>query len=344
MQLFTVGLDELNPDGSLQLDSAGQPIPTYDQDTVVQTANVFTGWAYASAAKNPSFNGTPADWYDPMMLYPAFHDNSQKTIVSGVVVPANQGGAADLKAELDALFQHQNTGPFFCRQLIQRLVTSNPSPGYIYRVAQTFADDGTGTRGNLAAVVKAILLDPEARSPAYLANAGYGKLKEPILRLTALYRAFGASAADGRFALGNTDNTLGQTPLGSATVFNFFLPDFVEPGSLASADLYAPEFQITTASTALSVPNLITSAIYTPAIPAAATIVLNLAPLAADASDPAEILDTVNLLLCGGNMTAATRQDILDSVAALPKSTPAAAIAQYILELAATSPDAAIQL
>ena len=181
MQLFTIGLNLLNPDGSLQLDGTGQPIPTYTQATIVQTANVLTGWSYFSTAAKPSFTGGAADWYNPMMLYPAYHDNTQKVIVGNVVVPANEGGAADLKLELDTLFNHQNTGPFICRELIQRLVTSNPSPGYIYRVAQVFAHDSNGTRGNLNAVVKAILLDPEARADSLLTNAGYGKLKEPLL-------------------------------------------------------------------------------------------------------------------------------------------------------------------
>ena len=261
MQLFTIGLNMLNPDGTLQLDTSGQPIPTYNNTTIVQTANVFTGWSYHSTLATPSFTGGAADWYNPMQLYTTFHDNTAKTIVSTtatgapVVIPANQGGAADLKMELDALFNHQNTGPFFCRQLIQRLVTSNPSPGYVYRVAQVFANDGTGTRGNLAAVVKAILLDYEARSSAVVNDASFGKLKEPHQRQTALYRAFNANSQEGRFAIFSADQTLGQAALRSPTVFNFFLPAFVPPGMLAAAGLDGPEFQITTASTAIVVPN-----------------------------------------------------------------------------------------
>jgi uncharacterized protein (DUF1800 family) len=344
MQLFTVGLNLLNPDGSLQLDSAGQPIPSYDPEaTVVQTANVFTGWSYNSTAAKPSFTGGAADWYDPMMLYPAFHDNTQKTIIGGVILPANEGGAADLKAELDTLFNHQNTAPFFCRQLIERLVTSNPSPGYVYRVAQVFANNGSGTRGDLGAVVKAILLDPEARSPAMLADAGFGKLKEPLLRQTAVYRAFNAAAAEDRFAIFNTDNALGQTVLDSPTVFNFFEPNFVQPGILASAGLYAPEFQITTASTALSVVNNLYSSIYTSSSPSASTLVLDLTPLTSEATNSTALVGTVNLLFCGGNMTGATQQKILSGLAALPASAQPLDRARFALELAVTSPDAAIQ-
>ncbi len=344
MQLFTVGLNLLHPDGSLALSSTGQPIPSYDPEaTVVQTANVFTGWSYFSTLAKPSFTGGTADWYDPMMLFPAFHDNTLKTIIGGVVLPANEGGAADLKAELDTLFNHQNTGPFICRELIQRLITSNPSPGYIYRVAQVFANNGSGTRGDLGAVVKAILLDPEARSSTLLSNAGFGKLKEPLLRQTALYRAFGAAAANNRFSLFNTDNTLGQTALDSPTVFNFFLPNYIQPGTLASAALYAPEFQITTASTLLSVDNNLYNSIYTSATPAAATLVLNLTPLTSEATNSAALVSTINLLFCGGNMAAATQQNILSGLAALPSSTTPLQRAQFALELAVTSPDAAIQ-
>ena len=343
MQLFTIGLNYLNPDGSLQLDSTGQPIPTYNQATIVQTANVLTGWAYQNTGKNPSFTGSPADWYDPMQLYPAFHDNTQKTIVNNVVVPANGGGAADLKIELDTLFNHQNTAPFFCRELIQRLVTSNPSPGYIYRVAQVFANNGSGVRGDLKAVVNAVLLDPEARSSTLLGNAGYGKLKEPLLRQTALYRAFNASAANGRFGISDTDNALGQTPLSSPTVFNFFLPSFVQPGDLASAGLFAPEFQITTASTAISVVNNLYSSIYTSATPSATTLVLDLTPLTTEATSSTALINSINLLFCGGNMTASTQQSITGALAALPASTTALARAQFALELGVTSPDAAIQ-
>jgi uncharacterized protein (DUF1800 family) len=260
-----------------------------------------------------------------------------------VVVPANEGGTADLKIELDTLFNHQNTGPFVCRELIQRLVTSNPSLGYLYRVAKVFANNGSGTRGDLGAVVKAILLDPEARSSALLANAGYGKLKEPLLRQVAVYRAFNAAASDQRFSLFNTDNSLGQTPLDSPTVFNFFLPNYIQPGTLASAGLYAPEFQITTASTILSVDNNLYNSIYTSTTPSATTLVLDLSALTAEAGSATSLVNTVNLLFCEGNMTAATQQNILAGLAALPTSSQPLDRARFALELAVTSPDGAIQ-
>ena len=306
------------------------------------------GWSYHSTLANPSFTGGAADWYDPMMLYPSFHDNTQKTLVSvtatgpAVVVPANDGGAADLKILLDTLANHQNTGPFICRQLIQRLVTSNPSPAYVYRIAQVFANDGTGVRGNLGAVVKAILLDYEARSPAVIADAGYGKLKEPLLRQTAIYRAFNATSQDGRFAIFSADQTLGQAALRSPTVFNFFLPGYSPPGSLAAAGLVAPEFQITTATTAIVVPNTIYGSVYTPTTPAATTLVLDLSSLTG-ASSTTAMVGTLNLLFGAGNMSSAATQQIITSLAALPASTTALQKAQAALELVVTAPGGAIQ-
>ncbi len=342
-QLFTVGLSELQPDGTLMLDSNGLPVPTYDQNEIVQTANALTGWGYFSSAASPSFYGTVADFNDPLMPYASFHDVTQKTIINGVVLPANQTAQEDLQAVLDALFNHPNTGPFICSQLIQRLVTSNPSPSYVYRVSQVFANDGTGTRGNLAAVVKAILLDYEARSLTEVNNPGFGKLKEPLLRMTGLFRAFNAASAEGRYPIFNPEGPLDQAALRSPTVFNYFLPGYVQPGSLAAAGLLAPEFQITTASTVVSVPNYIYSSIYTPASPSASTIVLNLASLTAAASNPAAMVATLNQLLCANEMDASTQQLLLAEIQSLPSGTSAAAVAQAALYITATTSAAAIQ-
>jgi hypothetical protein len=210
-------------------------------------------------------------------------------------------------------------------------------------VAQVFANDGTGTRGNLAAVVRAILLDYEARSLTLAVDSGYGKLKEPLLRMTAMYRAFGAAASDGRYAIFNPQTNLEQAALRSPTVFNFFDPGYVQQGSLASAGLLAPEFEITTASTAISVPNNIYSAIYYSTPPAATTIALNLASLTANATNPAAMVATLNQLLCANMMSAQTQQVIVSALMAAPAGTTPAALAQEALYLATTSPDAAIQ-
>ncbi len=330
MQLFTIGLNQLQPDGTLRLDATGLPIPTYNQTTISQTAKVFTGWAFqsADATSESNFRRGASDYLHPMMLYPNQHDTTSKTIVGGVVIPANQGGVADLKLELDTLFNHANTGPFIARQLIQRLVTSNPSPGYIYRVAQKFADNGSGVRGDLAAVVRAILLDYEARSPAVAATASFGKLKEPVLRATAVLRGFGGAANNGRYAIFSNDNattaTLAEYPLHAATVFNFFEPNFIQPGSLAAAGLYAPEYQILTDTTAIAIPNQIWNYIYanrSTTNAADATLGLDLSGLVPFARTPAALVDQVNTILAAGSLSKATTDRMTALIAALPNTT-----------------------
>jgi uncharacterized protein (DUF1800 family) len=281
MQLFSIGLVQLHPDGSLKLDSAGAPVPTYSNDDILNLARVLTGWSF-SKRHGSKADGYPvqdntnffqsagpryfqASWTNPMKSFDVYHDTGAK-VVLGTTIPAGLTGEQDLDAALDILFQHPNTPVFISRLLIQRLVTSNPSAGYIRRVAGVFADNGDGVRGDLRAVVKAILLDPEARHPAYAAFVGFGKQKEPLVRYTQLLRAFGAYsglplsalstfgypadqlahfAPDARrLRFSNTDSSLSQTPLGSPTVFNWFLPGYSPGGSIAAAGLVAPEMQL----------------------------------------------------------------------------------------------------
>jgi uncharacterized protein (DUF1800 family) len=344
MQLFTVGLNQLLPDGTLKLGEDGLPIPTYEQGTIVETARVFTGWSYYSPAPKPNFRGAPANFFAPMMLYPEAHDDGAKVIVGGVKLPAGQGGAKDLKDTLDTLFNHPNTGPFICRQLIQRLVTSNPSPAYVYRVSQVFARNGVGIRGDLGAVIRAILLDYEARSPAVIDHIGYGKLKEPLLRATALFRAFDASAKNGRFHLPNPEGALAQAALRSPTVFNFFEPDYVLPGTLAAAGLHAPDYQILTATTAITVPNFLYGYIYTPALPKDEQITLKLDPLLPLAKTPGPLLDYLDLVFCAGSLPTKAREEITAALAALPPTnTSDLDRAKLALHLVIISPEAAIQ-
>lgn len=343
MQLFTIGLNQLQPDGTLRLGPDGLPIPTYDQQTIVETARVFTGWSFYSPVPKPNFRGARANYILPMMLYPEFHDNGAKTIVGGLVLPANQGGLRDLQDELDALFDHPNTAPFICRQLIQRLVTSNPSPGYVWRVARVFAKNSAGERGDLGAVVRAILLDYEARTPALASNIGYGKLKEPLLRVTALLRAFSASAKNGRYYIPNPEGPLAEAALRSPTVFNFFEPDYVLPGTLAAAGLYAPEYQIFTDTTAITVPNELQRYIYTAAQPPDTALTLKLDPLLPLARTPGPLLDYLNLVFCGGSMPADTRERIAQALAALPPNTGDLDRVRSALQLTVTSTAAAIQ-
>ena len=244
MQLFTIGLVELDIDGSVITDSLGEPIPTYDQEIIEGFAHVYTGWHYAGAPSFEEAQRNDANQTIPMQLYPAFHDTGPKTLLSGVTLPAGQTGDQDLRDALDNVFAHPNVGPFIATRLIQRLVTSNPSPAYVARVATIFNDNGSGVRGDLGAVVKTILLDPEARSTS--GTDIRGKLKEPLLRLTQLWRAYDARSADGGYDFRIPNIIFGQGPLQSPSVFNFFSPFYAPPGEIRDAGYVAPELQIAT--------------------------------------------------------------------------------------------------
>ncbi len=244
MQLFSIGLVELNNDGSAKLDTQNQPIATYTQAIIEGFAHVFTGWNYAGA---PSFNQarrTDANQTIPMQLYPDFHDTGSKMLLNGVVLPAGQTGEQDLSDALDNVFDHPNVAPFVSIRLIQRLVTSNPSPGYVNRVANIFNDNGAGVRGDMEAVVRAILMDDEARPDMPMELDG--KVKEPILRLTQLWRAYDAASSSGRYPFIAVYIVFGQGPLQSESVFNFFSPFYAPPGEIRDSSLVAPELEIAT--------------------------------------------------------------------------------------------------
>jgi uncharacterized protein (DUF1800 family) len=251
MQLMSIGLYLLNPDGSVQTDGSGNPLPTYTYTDISGLAKVFTGWGwYAPTPSSATYwNGVgTASLTNPMSFYPQYHSTSAKTFL-GVTIPASGTAdtAGDLKIALDTLAAHPNVGPFLGTRLIQQLVTSNPSPAYVARVAAAFADNGHGVRGDLGAVVMAVLTDPEARGLADAQAPGYGKLREPVLRFANWMRAFGASSSSGFWELGALDspaNQLGQSPLNAGSVFNFWRPGYVPPGTaLAANNLVAPEFQ-----------------------------------------------------------------------------------------------------
>ena len=332
MQLFSVGLMELQPDGLPKLNEVGAPIPTYDNRAISEMAKVFTGLGFYSAATVPNFRGEPANYLRPMMFYAAFHEEGEKTIITGRKLPARQTPQQNLKDTLDTLFNHPNAGPFLVRKLIQRLVTSNPSPGYVYRVARVFANNGAGVRGDLGSVVRAILLDYEARSAALATTASYGKLKEPLLRTTAILRAFDGGANNGRFLFANPETNLAQAALRSPTVFNFFEPDFVQPGTLAAAGLVAPEYQIVTDTTAISTPNQLWNFIYagrsgiagttSTANPAEGTLGVKLdAATLALARNPRALVDRMNLVLAGGALPRAITDRFVTAITAMPNST-----------------------
>lgn len=254
MQLFTIGLYQLNADGTQKLDGDGKPIETYSADDVAGLAKVFTGWSWRCSFgatdrcflnNSPLGSGDPDTGFKPMASYPQFHSTEVKRFLGITIARQNTPDpVGDLKIALDALFNHPNTAPFISRQLIQRLVTSNPSPAYVRDVATVFTNNGRGVRGDLTAVVKAILTHPEAN--VLLPTSG--KIREPMLRLSAFLRAFNASSSSGTYRVGNTidaSGQLGQSPLYSPSVFNYYRPGYVAPGTLAAAQgLVTPEMQI----------------------------------------------------------------------------------------------------
>ena len=272
MQLFSIGLVQLNLDGTPKLDSHGQPTYTYGASDIDGLSRVFTGFAWAGPdTSQDRFNNkpdveVPLRYWTPMQGYPQDHSMSAKSFL-GVTVPAQTTADpnASLKKALDTIANHPNVGPFISKQLIQRLVTSNPSPQYVTRIAKVFNDDGKGVRGNMKAVVKAILLDDEARNPSTAIGPGYGKLREPVLRLTAFLRAYHATSDSGLFLIASTDDPgagLGQSPLRSPTVFNFWRPEYVSAGGQTAAHgLVAPEMQITSESSVAGYPNFMMAAI-----------------------------------------------------------------------------------
>ena len=260
MQLFSIGLWQLNNDGTRKLDGQGQFIATYTNADITELARVFTGLTFGNAAGFPASNG---DYKQPMKMWDAFHDCNAKTLLGGLQTPArtasgsNTGtaGLADVNAAIDNLFNHANVGPFLAIRLIQRLVTSNPSPAYVDRVASAFNNNGSGVRGDMKAVVKAVLLDTEARDPAMMDLPTWGKLREPVLRVVNIARAFNAASVAGYYPLDQFVLDHLQDPMNAPSVFNFFLPSHSPPGPITQQGLVAPEFQIINASTAITGPN-----------------------------------------------------------------------------------------
>ena len=248
MQLFSIGLWELNQDGTRKLDSLGNPIPTYDNHDISQFARVFTGLTWGGT--------TWHDFTTNMVVNEEAHDTDPKTLLNGMTLPGGRTTMQDINSAIDNLFYHENTGPFIGRLLIQRLVTSNPSPAYIARVAAKFADNGSGVRGDMGAVVKQILLDPEARDISYTKSPTSGKMKEPYLTLLNLAKTFNAQPASGDYHEANLfyEYYL-QEPFLSPSAFNFYSPNFRPPGEMTELGKYGPEFQILTAVTALQAPN-----------------------------------------------------------------------------------------
>ncbi len=344
MQLFSIGLVELNNDGSQKLDGLGQPIPTYDQAIIEGFAHVYTGWTYAGFADLRNAFPTYFNQVQPMALYPGYHDTGQKAVLGGTVIPAGQTGTQDLDAALDNIFSHPNVGPFIAIRLIQRLVTSNPSPGYIGRVASVFNDNGSGIRGDLGAVVKAILMDDEARPDMPMELDG--KIKEPLLRLTQLWRAYNATSQSGRYPIGYIYIVFGQGPMQAPHVFNFFSPFYAPPGEILDSGLVAPELEIATEYLNTFVtnymflqtfqlnstnPNLDVDDVY-----------INFESEMLLAADVDMLIDSVAGKLLAGEISVTLRNEIAGMLALIPETDTAARAAETIY-FVVTSPEYAYQ-
>jgi len=262
MQLFSIGLYELNIDGTRVLDGNGDPIPTYDQNDIQEYAKVFTGFGIGELENPDNWPYTPffglgvwaAKKDSPMVIYNDFHETEEKTLLGGQVIPANQTGEQDIDDALDNLFNHPNVGPFLSTLLIKRLVKSNPSPAYVERVAMAFNDNGNGVRGDMKAVVKAILMDEEARSGQAMLADDAGRAREPMMKFSAFAKAMPKIITDNKYWAINfswRDNT-GQSVLSSPTVFNYYLPNFQPVGDLTNADLSAPELKLHNTSSSIN--------------------------------------------------------------------------------------------
>lgn len=338
MQLFSLGVWMLNPDGSQQLDAHGQPIPTYTQDQIEGFAHAFTGWTYA-----PRPGATASKWTNPvyfgapMIAFAAHHDTATKLLLSGVTLPGNQTPEADLDAAIGNIFQHPNVGPFIGRQLIQMLVTSNPSPAYVARVAAAFNGAAGTPRGDMKATISAVLLDPEASQPA--APSQFGKLREPVLLLSHLMRALGGSS-DGVWLRAQAA-ALGESVFSPPTVFSFFPPDYPLPDDPA---LEGPAFGVFSAASAMATSaSLATLLSGTPIKPDTSVAgstgtSIDLTPWLSTASDPTQLVAQVNRILFAGAMSATLQQTLIKAVQLQPASNPSGRV-RCALFLAALSPE-----
>ena len=337
MQLFTIGLYELNLDGTPKLDTASNLIPTYNNNDIAEFAKVFTGLTYSD---NFLFGQDPLShisFLSPMKMVNYWHEPGEKALLYGDTIPDRnpKDGLADVQDALDNLFYHPNVGPFFARKLIQRLVRSNPSPEYIERVAMAFNDNGSGIRGDMQAVIKAILLDEEARDCDFASDPFEGMLREPLVRYTQLCRAFNANSVSGlyRNIMIEFYQLTGQKPLASPSVFNFFLPDFQPIGAIKQNDLVAPEFQLWNTASVIGYTNRLHDWIfneynimeYITFFPNESYSTDKLVSLdftdessLEEISEIGELLERLNIILVHGQMTAETRATITNALMKVP--------------------------
>ena len=344
MQLFTIGLEELNLDGSAKLDAQGNTIATYGQVEIEGFARVFTGWTFADSE---TFKRKSRDYIKPMEAFDEYHSSKQKTLLNGEVIPQGYTAEESLQIALDNLFNHQNVAPFITKQLIQRLITSNPTPQYVERVANVFVDNGAGVRGDLAAVVKAIYLDDEARHFGSVLNY-QGKIKEPILKTVQFWRNLDAKSLAGYYKTWNLINSYGQGPMQSASVFNFFRPDY-QTAALRNEGIVAPELQIANDATLIGT----MSALYASLVwsTAEAHSDLNSNGIYVYIQDDMNVLEKngvsalltqYNTLYFAGAMSSGTRQALLDLDAYFNEEQYRERVS-YLLYMIAISPEFNVQ-
>jgi uncharacterized protein (DUF1800 family) len=321
MQLFTIGLRQLDQYGEDTI----PPAETYTSDDIKGLAKIFTGWSWGGPDKSSTrfWGGNPdanRDWL-PMQNYPNYHETLPKKFLTADI-PANTSGEASLKIALDTLFNHPNVGPFIGKRLIQRLVTSNPSPAYVGRVAAVFADNGQGVRGDMKAVIKAVLMDTEALNPAPTDNNA-GKIREPVLRLANWMRAFHATSVSGRFQMGEHDDPLwglAQTPMRSPSVFNFYRPEYRPPNTnIATNNKFSPEMQITEEMSVTGYLNFMRDAVQN-GTGISNDIRADYSAELALAATPGLLLDRINLLLMQNQMSATLRSQILAAINSNPSN------------------------
>lgn len=342
MQLFSIGLVQLNQDGTPILDDENNMIPTYDNDDIAELAKVFTGLTWPDANGFGQTQNIVTSWVEPMQMFDEWHEAGEKTIIDDFVIPDRNpvDGMADIQDAIDYLFNHPNVAPFICNQLIQRLVTANPTPAYIGRISAVFNDNGQGIRGDMKSIIRAILLDAEARDCGFINEDEAGKLREPLIRYTHLLRAFNFSTPSGeiRSNLGFLRSGMKQSPLGAPSVFNFFRPNFSPSGIIQSAGKQAPEFQILDGNTMVGYANLLQTWIFNqyslnhrfflypdensnPDYDGLALLgTLDLSdelPLATD-ENLGELLERLNLILAHGRLSYATKNHIIEALRGLP--------------------------
>jgi uncharacterized protein (DUF1800 family) len=353
MQLFTIGLWELDAFGEQRRNAAGEPIPTYDNADIEEFARVFTGLWFGGRAFPADGVNWPARWISDytLSMFESRHDNGAKTLFHGKpwqrVLPAGQAGLKDIDDAIDALVSHPNTAPFIAKALIKFMVTSNPSKDFVKRIADVFADNGAGARGDLFAVTRAILLDHEARGLEPRENPRHGKLQEPLLRTAGMVRAFqaGKSTPELQFWGLGKQIQLNQWPLYSPSVFNFFMPGYRHLGTLARNGLTSPEFQIlnsvSIATNSNQFAQWIDSLLHTRLAGGTPEFKFDFSAELALANTPDALLDRLDLLLCRGTMSAETRERVLAGINGAPASAPDNRVRIGVF-LAAVCPEAAV--